>query len=991
LCIFCIFAEKINDVNVGMLHKKYFLDVLLGFTLCVCGLSQPALATGVEEQAWVDSVMNTLTLRQRVAQSFMVAVNPDADDSRFRKVTDLVVKEQVGGVIAMRGKASLWASMINRLQRLSQVPLLAGIDGEHGVGMRFDSVNVFMRQMPLGALPDNTDIYEMGKAVAQQCRRLGILLNFAPVADVNNNPDNPVISTRSFGENKYKVAEKSIAYMRGMQDGGILTCAKHFPGHGDTDKDSHHEVPVLHHNKARIDSLDLYPFKALMEAGVDAMMLGHLRVMAIDTFLPASLSRTVTSGLLREELGYDGLVFTDALNMKGIANHYPRVLLGLLALQAGSDILLMPEEVTGAIDLILQAVADGSLPEQEINRKCRKILAAKYKVGLSHYAPVDSLHLLADLNTIQNEVLQRRMAEASVTLLHNKNNLLPLARLDTLRIAYLEVGTGKGAVFSAQLDQYAEVAHFSVDNPASATALDSLYQALAPYNLLIAGYHSADARARLNFGVDTLLTAFLQRMCARMPVALDFFGVPYALKKFGPLEAYQAVIVSYQNVPQQQLRSAQLIFGGVAPRARLPVSLSDTFPAGYGLSWPAPVRLKEVLPEETGIASSQLLAVDSLMQEAIRQQAIPGGQILAAYKGQVFYHKTFGRHTYDTTAPPVRPNDLYDLASLTKVVATLPVIMHLVNTRQIQLPDVLGDHLPLGLYKDKHALRLLDILTHQSGLPAYMPFHNHFTRTEWLSGDYFSAVPSGAFPVPVAGNLYASLKIPAYIHTQINITGLMEKTYRYSDWGFIYLQQLAEEITGVRLDKLSDSLFFAPLGMYNTRFLPLRTVPTHRIVPTEYDRGFRQQLVHGYVHDQTAALLGGVAGHAGLFSTAGDLAKLLQMFLDGGAYGGHQYIDSSVVQQFTCCPFCDRGNRRGLGFDKPEPNPNKASPVERNASLESFGHSGYTGTFCWVDPQRQLVYIFLSNRVHPSDGKKLYTLGTRTRILSAFSQIIDAL
>ena len=972
--------------------KRYFLLLCCSFLLGVTdGHTQPAPATPTDEQAWVDSLMNTLTLRQRVAQLFMLAVNPDADDSRFQKVADLVVKEQVGGVIAMRGKANLWASMINRLQRLSQVPLLAGIDGEYGVGMRFDSVNVFMRQMPLGALSDNAVIYEMGKAVAQQCRRLGILLNFAPVADINNNPDNPVINIRSFGENKYKVAEKSIAYMRGMQDGGILTCAKHFPGHGDTDKDSHHEVPVLYHNKTRIDSLDLYPFKALMNAGIDAMMLGHLRVMAIDTFLPASLSQTVTSGLLREELGYDGLVFTDALNMRGIADHYPRVMLGLLALQAGADILLMPEEVTGAIDLILQAVDDGSLPEQEINRKCRRMLAAKYKVGLSRCAPVDSLHVLADLNTIQNEVLQRRMAEASVTLLRNKNNLLPLARLDTLRIAYLEVGTGKGAVFGAQLDQYAGIAHFSVDNPASATLLDSLYKALEPYNLLIAGYHSADARARLNFGVDTLVTAFLQQMCARMPVALDFFGVPYALKKFGPLEAYQAVIVSYQNVPQQQLRSAQLIFGGVAPHAHLPVSLNDTFPAGYGLSWPAPVRLREVLPEETGIASSQLLAIDSMMQEAIRQQAIPGGQILAAYKGQVFYHKTFGRHTYDTAAPPVRHDDLYDLASLTKVVATLPVIMHLVNTSQIRLPDVLGDYLPLGMYKDKQALRLLDILTHQSGLPAYAPFHNHFTQAGRRAGDYFSAVPSDIFPVPVSGGLYASLKVPAYIHTQINTAGLMGKTYRYSDWGFIYLQQLAEKITGVRLDKLSDSLFFAPLGMYNTRFLPLRTVAPQRIAPTEYDRGFRRQLVHGYVHDQTAALLGGVAGHAGLFSTAGDVAKLLQLFLDGGVYGGQRYLDSSIIQTFTGCPFCDRGNRRGLGFDKPEPDPGKASPVECDASLDSFGHSGYTGTFCWVDPQRHLVYVFLSNRVHPDDGKKLNALGTRTRILSAFSQIIDAM
>jgi CubicO group peptidase (beta-lactamase class C family) len=553
------------------------------------------------------------------------------------------------------------------------------------------------------------------------------------------------------------------------------------------------------------------------------------------------------------------------------------------------------------------------------------------------------------------------------------------------------VGTGKGAVFAEQLDRYAGIAHFSVANPASTGALDSLHKALTPYNLLIVGYHSADARARLNFGVDTLLTAFLQQQCARMPVVLDFVGVPYALKKFGPLDAFHSVVVSYQNVWPQQLRSAQMIFGGVVPHARLPVSLNDTFPAGYGLSWPAPVRLKEVLPEEIGIASAQLLVIDSMMQDAISRKATPGGQILAAYKGQVFYHKAFGHHTYDTTAAPVHLDDLYDLASLTKVMATLPVLMHLVNNGQIDLSGTLGDYLSLDAQSDKRDLCLMDILTHQSGLPAYMPFHRYFMQEEQHLAGYFSTAPSDTFPVPVARDLYASIKVPAYIYTLINATDLMEKKYRYSDWGFIYLQQLVEKVAGAPLDKLGDSLFFAPLGMYNTRFLPLHTVQPQRIVPTEYDREFRRQLLRGHVHDQTAALLGGVSGHAGLFSTAGDLAKMLQMWLDGGAYGGHRYIDNAVIQTFTGCPFCNKGNRRGLGFDKPDPNPNKNTYLGREASPESFGHSGYTGTFCWVDPQRQLVYVFLSNRVHPDDGKRLNTLRTRTRILSAFSQIIDAL
>ncbi len=938
---------------------------------------------------WADSLMRRMSLRQRIAQLFMVAVQSDANLPRLKKLEDLIAKEQVGGVIVMRGPAIQCAEQLNRLQRRAAVPLLTAIDGEYGPAMRLDSVRPFPRQMQLGAMQDDAYIYAMGKAVAAQCRRFGIYMNFAPVADINNNPDNPVINIRSFGEDKRLVSRKSVAYMQGMQHGGILTCAKHFPGHGDTSLDSHDILPKLDYDGERIDSLELAPFRALVAAGIDAVMMGHLWVAAYDSVVtPASLSVNMTEGLLRHCLNYTGLIFTDALNMRGVSRNYPRDSLCLKALLAGNDILLMPDEITGSIDVIEKAVQAGQLSDSVITLKCRKMLEAKYKVGLNKWKPVKTERLLADLNTTDNEALCLRLAEASVTLAWNKDSLLPLKRLDTLSMAYLEVGKDRGAPFREQLCRYAGLTSFTVEADAPQPVLDSLYQALAPFNLVIVGYHDSDIRPFCRFGVDSVFAGFLHRVAAEKRMIVDFFGVPYGLSRFEDPKAFSAIIVSYQNTPALQQRSAQLIFGGIAPRGTLPVS-TPGFPAGTGLGWPSPVRLKYVLPEEIGIPAARLAEIDALMQEAIAKHATPGGQIIAIYDGQVFYDKAFGRQTYDSASPLIDSNTLYDLASLTKVTATLPALMSLVSADRLDINKRLGDYLPLKAYKDKKQLSLTDILAHRSGLPAFHPFQESFVRDGRLDSLYLTIRDRAGFDLPVAGGLFASKAVPVAIYRHINTTPLMTRSYRYSDWGFIYLQQVVEAVSGAPLDRLADSLLYAPLGMAQTGFLPLRRFRVENIAPTENDLYFRKQLLQGYVHDPTAALLGGVAGHAGLFGTATDLAKLLQLYLNNGTYGGERYMDSAVVAQFTSCPFCNKGNRRGLGFDKPEPSPDKASPVGRDASLSSYGHSGYTGTFFWVDPQRKLVYIFLSNRVYPSDDKKLNSLSTRTRILSVLNKILD--
>ncbi|MDR0296120.1 MAG: serine hydrolase [Prevotellaceae bacterium] len=996
------------NINILKNSSSYICVILacLLFSGEIAANSGTKAKSGFSEKAWVDSLMQKLTLRQRIAQLFMVAVTPDAENAHYKRVVQTITKEQVGGVIAMRGNVATWVRMINQLQALSAIPLFTAVDGEYGVGMRLEGADPFPRQMQLGALTGDEYIYEMGKAVAAQCRRLGIYMNFAPVADINNNPDNPVINIRSFGEDKYKVAQKSITYMRGMQAGGILTCAKHFPGHGDTDKDSHDELPSIHHERARIDALELYPFKTLINAGIDAVMVAHLRVAAIDAAeRPASLSALVIQQLLRTELGYNGLVFTDALNMRGVLTGVYQDSVCLLALQAGNDILLMPDDVTGSINLIEKAVKKGEISETVINAKCRKMLETKAKILPVPAVPVSANNLLSDLNPNTDEVLRLRIADASITLLSNKNNFLPLQGLDKFSIAYLEIGKGLGTAFKQYLDYYAPVAGFAVDALPSAQTLDSLYLQLKPYNLIIAGFHGHHVSSQSRFGIDSALVVFLERLAVEKNVVVDLFRLPYALTKFEYANRFAAIIVSYQNIPANQQRSAQLIFGAIRPKGKLPVSVYSYpsfigrceegwgFPVGTGLSWPAPIRLKYVIPEEIGINRQQLIAVDLLMQEAIDKQATPGGQIIAAYKGQVFYHKTFGRHTYDNNSQAVRWNDSYDLASLTKVTATLPVVMHLVNEQKVNIDKRLGDYLQaVSKYKDKQQLKLMDILTHQSGLPAFQPFHHTFVIDgKFLNPNEFRVVPTANFNIPVATGIYTSKKIPDYIYKEINSATLMNKVYRYSDWGFIYLQQMAEAIIRQRLDHVAERLFYAPLGMNYTAYRPLERFAAACIVPTERDTYFRMQLLQGYVHDPTAALLGGVAGHAGLFGNANDMAKILQMYLNKGSYGGTTHFHSAIVERFTACPYCNNGNRRGLGFDKPEMNPTKNSPVGREASADSYGHSGYTGTFCWVDPQRELIYVFLSNRVYPSDDKKLNSLDTRSRILTIFSKIIDGL
>lgn len=997
------------------IHTYLLLCLLI---LPVVRLSAQNVVDTTMRRQWVDSVLNRLSTRERVAQLFMVACFPTLGEKHIEKIRKQVKEEKIGGIMFSVGHPTQIVELGNQFQVLSEVPMLFAVDGEWGPSMRVDSTLRFPRQMTLGAIENIQLIYDMGAEIAKQCKAMGIHINFAPVVDINNNANNPVINTRSFGERKEDVADKSMAYMRGMQDNGVMASAKHFPGHGDTDKDSHRELPVILHSKQRLDSLELYPFRRLVAEGVGSVMVGHLDVPTLDTSsnTPSSLSKKIITDLLRNELGFKGLIFTDALNMKAIsATHNPKVV-PLLALMAGVDVLLQPGEVASAIDTIVNAVDSGLVSYAVLDEHCRRILEAKYNAGLYRGELTKTEGLYEKLNSVEAQALIYRLVEASLTLVSNRKDALPLQRLDTLKLAYLEVG--KGQPFADRLGCYASVAKFTMpDKPTQAT-LAKLEKDLAPFNFIIVGYHEADSRPQKNFGIKDTKLAFIEKLSMKKRVLFNFFGTPYAIAKLNKPEAFAAILVSNNNYPETQDRSAQAIFGAVPIKGRLPVGVSKRYPEGWGIELAEQVRLKYALPEELGVESERMLEIDSLILHAIELGAMPGCQVVAAHKGVVFYNKSFGRHTYEESSPTVKSTDLYDVASVTKVTATLPSVMKLVDERQLGLDDRLGQHLANLEKTNKADLVVRDILTHQSGLQAWILYYKHyllpkrkgeeiFSNTKssefplqllnqpiYLSRNYFvdtasfSHKQSKRFSVAVSDKLFATSSVSAYVRSATDGSPLEEKVYRYSDMGLMYMQRLVEQISKKPLDVYTEKSFYAQLGMTRTSFNPLKRFPKNQIIPSEKEDIFLQQTIQGTVHDPAAAMLGGVSGHAGLFSTANDLAKLCQLYLNKGTYGGERYVNPEIIEEFTRYQFPERGNRRALGFDKPDlKNKGNVCPEVSNAS---YGHSGFTGTFIWIDPERELVFVFLSNRTYPTwKNNKLGELNVRTDLLSKFINSLD--
>lgn len=946
---------------------------------------------------WVDSVFTSLSSDERIAQLMMVAAYSNRGKAHEDSILHLINEYKIGGLIFFQGGPVRQAKLVNKYQSVIKIPLMVAMDLEWGLGMRLDSTISYPYQMALGALQESIPgqenlIYEMGAEIARQCQRMGIHVNFAPVVDVNNNPDNPVINFRSFGEDKYTVTRKSLAYMKGMQDHGILATAKHFPGHGDTGVDSHHDLPLISHDRDRLDSLELYPFKELIKEGIGSIMIAHLNIPTLDTTvnLPSTLSRPIVTELLKEELGFEGLIFTDAMNMKGVTKYFPPGIADVKAILAGNDILEFSLDIPKAIAEIKNAIKEKKISQKEIDERCKKVLASKKWLGLDQYAPIELDGLIEDLNTTEAQFLNRRLIEGALTVVNNNQNLLPLKKLDTLKVATLSMGAGSVTDFQRMVENYVSADHYSISSHTTPEMMAALKESLQDYNLIILGLHSMGYRPGNIIRYTPEMLEFIRNVSAQTTTVSTLFINPYLIDKIEGISNADGLILAYQDNKHVQELSAQLIFGGIGATGKLPVTVNNDYKYGHGIQVNPSGRLKYTLPVETGLDSDKLKKIDTLVYEALEKEAIPGCQVLVAKDGKVVFQKSYGYHSYDQDIP-VENSHLYDLASLTKVSAALAALMKLFDEGKINLDGKLGDYLPEYKNTNKNELTFREMLTHQAGLKSWIPFWRNTVRK---SGKYkwftFKADSSRRFPYKVADNLYLHRNYYKKIYREIKKSPLNEsKDYVYSDLSFYLYPLIVERITGQPFEKYIKENIFHPIGAFSLTYNPYQHFPENIIVPTEIDSLFRKAAIHGRVHDEGAAMLDGISGHAGLFGTANDLAKLWQMYLQKGRYAGEQFVQESTIKEFTRCQYCEQGSRRALGFDRPNIIYVENGNTAEGASQESFGHTGFTGTFAWADPEHNLVYIFLSNRVYPTrENVTLYNLNTRTRIQQV---IYDAL
>ena len=961
---------------------------------------------------WVDSLMRVLTPRQRAAQLFMMAAYSNRKAIDDDSVSRLVREFGIGGLVFFQGGPARQTRLLNRFQAEARVPLLVAMDGEWGAGMRLDSVLKFPFAMALGAVPaaDSSLLLEMGRAIGQQFRRLGMHVNFAPVIDVNNNPLNPVIGFRSFGERPAAVARAGRQYMLGMQATGVLAVAKHFPGHGDVAIDSHLALPEVRQTRARLDSLEFPPFRTLINSGVGGVMVAHLHVPALDTTAgPSTLSKPIIEGLLKQEMGFRGLVFTDAMNMKGVTSMFAPGEADVRALLAGNDVLEFSPNIPLALASLQAALDTGRIAQRSIDDRCRRVLALKQWAGLNQYRPVPLAGLMADLNPPAAQALSQRLTALSETLLNNAGPV-PLQNLATRRIATLVVGGNPAdtTAFQQRVSDYAPAAHFHLKAAPAAAGLPDLLTRLGGYNTVLLAFQNLGRLPATGFGITPETTALLAALAAdkSRQVVVSVFGSAYAVARLAPLPG--AVVLGYQEGPNAQQQAAQVVFGGIEASGRLPVTVGPGLPVGTGGGSPGPggfggpggQRLRFALPETVGFSPRLETRIDSVVARALAAQATPGCQVVVVRRGAVVLQKSYGNQTYagfgsqplktnneppatntPTVPRPVRDTDLYDLASLTKVLAAAPALMKLQAAGQFSPDSTLGQLFPALRGTDKAPLRLREVLAHQAGLPAFIPFWKALTkRNGQLRHRYFHPDSSARFPLPAATGLWAKRDLPARVTAEIGKAPLNAKPgYVYSDLSFYLYPELVQRRTGQTFAAFLQREVYGPLGATTLGFRPRHRFPLARLVPTEYDSAFRRQLLHGTVDDEGAALLGGLSGHAGLFGSALDVAKVAQCYAWGGRYGGEQIFDAAILAEWTRGQFLAGGNRRGLAFDRPAVPP--ASNTAAGASARSFGHSGFTGTYFWVDPARELVVVVLTNRVHPSrHNGKLSELNVRTDI-----------
>ncbi len=922
--------------------------------------------------AWVDSVYAQMDTTTRIGQFFMVAAYTSGEKYNMDSVLRLVSSGRAGGVLFFKGNPTAQVVWTNKIQEAAKVKTFIAIDGEWGPAMRLDSVVSFPKQQTLGALRNNQLVYDMGVAIGKQCKRLGINVNFAPCIDVNNNPLNPVINDRSFGEDKFNVSLKGLEYAQGMQDQGVLACAKHFPGHGDVSIDSHYDLPIIPKSYEELKKLELYPFQVLFSNGIGSVMIAHLSIPALDTTknLPSTLSPAITQALLKDSMQYNGLVFTDAMNMKGLTKYFSAGVADSMAFFAGNDVLEFSENCVLGGEKIKAALINGTISDSALEQRVKKVLAYKYMVGLNNFQPIPTVNLYQDLNSDSIQMLRTNLYENAVTLVANADGLIPFRTKPNARVASLTIGSKTKSTFQSNFEQLIEADLFMASNDSGAW-----YDTLSRYDVIVVDVHCTSRLPAKKYGITQANIDLVNRLSKTNKVVLIPFGNPYSFSYFTDV---RNAIAGYEDNEFTQNAAANLLLGGIVNDARLPVSASAPFPFGTSLKNEQLTRVKLSSPLEAGIAPHYMQDLDDAVLDGLMANAFPGCQLTVIRDNKVFLNKAYGSRTYDNPTQ-IDNTSLLDVASLTKVLSTTLACMKLFDEKKLILTKTVDEYLDLPKDATIGEITVRSLLLHQSGMKPFIEFYKP-TAESSNRDKYYRKTPDSLFTIPVADSLYMRTDYRDSMWNQITHIDVDAKArYVYSDLNFYILQKIVEKTSGKPLDEYVRTTYYEPMGLTRLGYKPLDRFKRERILPTEMDTAFRKQTVLGYVHDPGAAMMGGVAGHAGIFSNSMDVAAIFQMLLNEGSYNGVKFLDSATVSLFT--KRLSSISRRALGFDKPEPEAGKPSPCSENTPLTAFGHQGFTGTCAWADPTTNTVFVFLSNRVYPTaTNNRLAKMNLRTKL-----------
>ncbi len=921
---------------------------------------------------WVDSVFQTLTTQQKIGQLFMISVSSRASSAEVTEWMNTIRTYQPGGVMVSQGGVKSHARLINQLQKASEVPLIAGINAEWGLGQTLDSAMQFQQPLIQGALQNDSLNVQLGKEIGRQMKVLGFQINFAPNADLDLALTSYPASLNFFSDNKQRVAAKSVAFMKGLQQEGVMACAKFTPdSYHDKSSEAELEPAQDYFELNRMDTLALYPLTKLISEGTKSILTSHLHfsMLGRKKRVQASVSELFIGEILRTKLNFNGLTFCEIPYLEKISQKKRAGEVEKLAFTIGNDVMIAPGNIKKAIRKISALVKKDAKLRDQLSVSVKKILAVKYETGLASQRLINTDNLLTRLNSAEALALKLRLAENAVTVLRNASSVVPIKTLDNKTFASISIGKETNNEFNQYLSKYTLLKKVSLRSASDTT---NLKKSVGDADIIIVSIFPFSTPL-----VETLAPEII-KLAAKQEVIVCSFGNPKDLTLF---EGIPTIIASYSENDHLPKVTAEVIFGGLEAKGVMPYTAAPAIREGQFVTTTLMNRLSFTVPEAVGMDSKTLYGIREIIREGIETEAFPGCQVIVARKGKIVFDQSFGWYTYENKIP-VTDSTIYDLASLTKVSATLQAVMFLKDKGIIDTDKKASVYLPDLASSNKKDLTIKDILTHQSGLLPFIPIWNQTVAEGKLMPLYYSYTKSENYPLQVAPTIFASPVIRDSVWRWTVNSKLLEKpartpySFRYSDIGLMIMHKVVERSINQPMEDFLAQNLYEPLGAGTLGYLPLTRFPVSQIAPTENDTIFRKQWIVGTVHDERAALLGGVAGHAGLFGSAIDLAKLGQMLLNGGSYGGIQFYKPETVSLFTTRQYED--SRRGLGWAK------AGDPLSSSSfynSPKAFGHTGFTGTCIWVDPEFDLVFVFLSNRVYPDRGhNKISSASIRPRL-----------